>query len=765
MSETSTITDPTDGSDVSLVDAPDGTPAPDLALRIVQSGGQDQMQILPMGQCTVGSSPRCQIQLQSEEVSPLHCLILRGPRETSVTRWAPGVLLNEQQFHNAVVVAGDCLKFGDLELHFEAVPTEQARGEQDSLDEDMPQELDQQPTEAEQQQADSHLAAPAVAPDATPSATEIPAGRVSSTSHIARTRCRKLVQAMRGLRTEVTAYEKQVTDLQDESQAARSERDRLAADLDNFQLEAAERNLQAAEEANQLASELTEAYEKTEKLGVQVSEYLAENERLRAELAAATELREQLEAAAAADQQRKLELEQTLAEHEQHLETVQGELKELCAAKEEALSELATVKTECEALQETMAAYQQREQEWEQTNQQREELVGKMITSRDELRRTVEQSQAQTTAVQAEFDEAVARLDQLEAEILETAEKHHTTSSASSESFESSESSESSDEPRAPLCEEQTPQQEQQTAGDDYFAAPARDPQQEEEFQPPSFIEQYSELVETEEPSPTVESAAEDSPVVSPAPDGDLDDDSEEALQDYMAHMMERMCGSTWNPESTPAAPAAVESQSDASDTRGNQFIHPTVADHAAAEPRTDPTVAEPVTNLAAPEPRAAEEPQVVLPSSPRRPELSTDLAAMRDLANSSARNAIAKHHQKDDMNKAVASFVGCLVCMTLGLYLIFALAPEPSLANHAELLSGAGCLAVGFGVVAGVIGIWKMVVYFMQAILSGSEEEEEEDYPPGADENNLSSEMPAVAAYSDEYHDEPTATTEATQP
>ena len=79
---------------------------------------------LASGKCTVGSSSRCQIQLVSPQVRPLHCLIVNEAAETAVTRWAAGAMLNGQDFTKAAFQPGDCLRIGDVEVTLvaESVP-------------------------------------------------------------------------------------------------------------------------------------------------------------------------------------------------------------------------------------------------------------------------------------------------------------------------------------------------------------------------------------------------------------------------------------------------------------------------------------------------------------------------------------------------------------------------------------------------------------------------------------------------------------------
>jgi hypothetical protein len=66
--------------------------------------------------CTVGSDPTCTLRLQSDEIRPFHCLILRGTAGTFVRRWSAGTTLNGSGFELAQLHAGDRLRIGAVEL-------------------------------------------------------------------------------------------------------------------------------------------------------------------------------------------------------------------------------------------------------------------------------------------------------------------------------------------------------------------------------------------------------------------------------------------------------------------------------------------------------------------------------------------------------------------------------------------------------------------------------------------------------------------------
>ncbi len=75
-----------------------------------------QLLELPPGKTTIGSSPRCNLRLQIPGIQPVHCLIVYGPGGLSVRRWAADTRLNGCAFDDAPLAFGDCLALGDVEL-------------------------------------------------------------------------------------------------------------------------------------------------------------------------------------------------------------------------------------------------------------------------------------------------------------------------------------------------------------------------------------------------------------------------------------------------------------------------------------------------------------------------------------------------------------------------------------------------------------------------------------------------------------------------
>jgi hypothetical protein len=183
------------------------------------------------------------------------------------------------------------------------------------------------------------------------------------------------------------------------------------------------------------------------------------------------------------------------------------------------------------------------------------------------------------------------------------------------------------------------------------------------EFKPASFIDQYAHTLEegeADEQQPTsspVSSPAAAQPL-QPAHGLSLGDADEESIEQYMAKLMQRMRGDTvpvpssQGPQAKPAALGWVTSpnRSTTAATAGLPAKGPSLP--PAADTSDDDPASRPFSSL--------EELKRRLPA----PEHKTDMKALRQLANETARRAIVKHathtHRKAVWTKLfVAVFAG----------------------------------------------------------------------------------------------------------
>ncbi|MCG8450106.1 MAG: hypothetical protein MI725_11080 [Pirellulales bacterium] len=405
------MTYPTCDDSVSWGAPPVGVAAPTLALRIVQPGSAERMTMLSQGKHTVGSSQRCQIHLSSQQIRPLHCLIVHGANETVVTRWAAGALLNGQEFTTAPLSAGDCLSLGDVELHV--------------VD---PEKVPLSPSKTREPESEDDSRQPVTGPQVNP---------LREASQTARARCRKLVGAMRGLRSQVVGFEQKIEQLEQQHQGVWQEREQLAAALQRFQTEAAQRDQQASEETDRLITELTSAFEKAESAEAVAAQQTSRLEQLEIDLAAAQEQRDQLEEARAAGAQAVADRDRSLEAVQAELERLQAERDELRAAQaeqhthqhewEEALAErdrrLAAKQKEYEGLIEVLQTFEHGVFEETETRNRQEIELAEMRAECDHLRKVKTQDEERATELEQQLQQSCERTTALELQLKESAER------------------------------------------------------------------------------------------------------------------------------------------------------------------------------------------------------------------------------------------------------------------------------------------------------------------------------------------------------
>lgn len=164
---------------------------------------------------------------------------------------------------------------------------------------------------------------------------------------------------------------------------------------------------------------------------------------------------------------------------------------------------------------------------------------------------------------------------------------------------------------------------------------------------PTSFIDKYRHLLEDNDGDSLTPTAAPeiDDEFLSPARAADRTvpaDDSDEALDAYMASMMQRMRSSSSSTLSepasnTPTAPAEV----DASESAPLDY---------------DPSIPFEIESM----------------KQGRRATASTDLTALREIANTSARSAIATHRKKRKVESAIGKMVVAFTALGTSGYLIW---------------------------------------------------------------------------------------------
>lgn len=91
-------------------------PSGELALRIRGGDYHGRVVRIRASQCTVGSAPDCTLRLSGAGIRPLHCIILRSDEGAAVRRWSPDTQLNGRAFSDALLMPGDRLSVGPIDL-------------------------------------------------------------------------------------------------------------------------------------------------------------------------------------------------------------------------------------------------------------------------------------------------------------------------------------------------------------------------------------------------------------------------------------------------------------------------------------------------------------------------------------------------------------------------------------------------------------------------------------------------------------------------
>jgi chromosome segregation ATPase len=217
-------------------------------------------------------------------------------------------------------------------------------------------------------------------------------------------------------------------------------------------------------------------------------------------------------------------------------------------------------------------------------------------------------------------------------------------------------------------------------------------------FQPESFIDRYSHIFdeETEAHSSITPMAPG---VIDPAPRlNDFVDDDSAALEAYMANMMRRVRGETSSDTVVPpvtAEPAAELPIFSNPASRMNTLTQ-RVADASLVDSS-----------------ESAEENLICLnelKQTSQKPPLPTSLSAMRELANSSARQAIAKHRKRRHFEGALSKLLVSGIAGATAAYMLF------TADSYSSTYFLAGC---GVAIVSGYWGV-KLLGIVLEIIRDG---------------------------------------------
>lgn len=96
----------------------------ELVLRMNNGPQSGRVVRLSSTKCSIGSASDCTLRLRGVGIDPVHCVILRGARQTVIRRWSTDTRLNDRRFDDVALRCGDRLAVGPIEMQVLAVPGE-----------------------------------------------------------------------------------------------------------------------------------------------------------------------------------------------------------------------------------------------------------------------------------------------------------------------------------------------------------------------------------------------------------------------------------------------------------------------------------------------------------------------------------------------------------------------------------------------------------------------------------------------------------------
>jgi hypothetical protein len=611
--------------------------APVLRLRS-PDGADERTVTLSDGKWTVGSSPQCQVYLQSADVRPLQCVIVVEATIATVTRWATGVQLNGREFSKATLDDGDRLTVGDWTIEFgrkgevTRPPADQSKGLAATSKPANPA-IAPLPRTGEKA-VDSRRTVAAVPLESQLLPGVSPGGAKAPDSGMQVFQDRLVLE----LWTDNYQARRRAKGLINGVRAARFQADAMAADLAAMEMEL---DLARAAYESHLG--------KDDRLQQELAELRRQDElhvaSLNEEIVA---LRSQLDAAQAGLAQRTADYKKLAAE---------AASAQQMAGAAQFLSEHAPGEPPSDDM---WRAGQPAEESAQETEQPPVAWDAFAPVANDALPSTYPLAATDPPHSPAAFEEpaptSVAEVDQA------VSEPSHACPAFESTPISSEPEVESSFKPA--------------------WSAPLQEPAA-ADASSTSFIDKYRHLLDEEgdvEPLPCAGGRPViDEEFLSPAQAqtcADPADDSDEALEAYMANMMRRVRSSSGSfardhappTDEPPASLASLIVQAAAAPARP-----------APATPEIDPLFDEPLS---------FED----LKLATRKVPLASDLTALREIANSTARAAISKYAQRRSRDSAITKLILAVTAMVSAAYLM---ASAPALHDW-QFWTGAATCAVG---------------------------------------------------------------------
>lgn len=650
----------------------------EYGLRMFGRGGSEFACDLPIGKTTLGSGAKCVLRIQQPGVQPIHCLIQRTADSLTVQRWAEPSRINGESFEQATLAIGDRLMIGSVELE---VVGSVAAGDADGINTD----IDLMSHEWRGSEAVGAIEHDGLEVDRpTELAEEILASNDASLALI--DRCDQLIQDSEPFDVAVSATadrelpEASSLELNAQCDELRNEVAALSDQLSEFEGSRdslSEENLRLRHETDALREEHTHVWDKVAKLQDEVTtltkerSLLAEgNDRLSADsgpfLAEADELRTELA--------RLLEIETERAAQNRNLndrvQAADGRLAQLD-------SELAQLRQE---LARQAAILEARDVECRNLRDEIERLrdeadARKSAPTQNEHIPPAADANVGTDAAPLFFytptqiDGSFAVADEPQKELRASNGFSMEPESDEASPFAplviprtSTERHESPSELHSELTEERAEVWQFKSESSPESPTDVRDSDDEAEGPAKQTVPSqslFSPLPRRVDPRPVVvEPANQPAAKLGLSPGSNVGDE-EESIEDYMAKLMQRLRGEAAagvpSVPSTAARPSSDAPRQEAPD-----------AGRPLPPPAPIATRNEPVQVVSPTKVTAAE----YKPGGPA-PERAADLQAFRELANASARSAIAVHTTKIHRRSAVTKVIVSILASMTGLWLI----------------------------------------------------------------------------------------------
>lgn len=659
-------------------------PRGELSLRIRGGGRDGQVIRLTAPKSTIGKAEYCTLQLRNSALADIHCLILRGERQTVVRRWSEDTRLNGRGFDDAPLTVGDCLSIGPLDFEVLSSPT--AVGEP---------------------------AAPPPAHD--PQAAD----RQRRIRQRRRRRRRALLEALRADQEQLRELQLTVDAHQHAAQDQQADSDRLHrqhAEMEQAKQLLAERQGALARREDELAERSERLEADTRELEERREQWLRECEKQQAErenqqrdltareqelAEAQTSLNQAQASLAEREGQLQAQTEQQLGDGEQQ-QTLDQRQVELAEEAERLTHERDRLAEERAALADEQAEWEQAQQQARQDRQALDEEQAQIQRERDELakeRADFEQLRSAWQADRAKIVEAETLAPKDEASLPadgscndastgKTAETNSSAAEIDSERYDS------------PPVEDDRPQEEA-ACGPSTLSLLSHD-------RPPTTVEDVAGalLNDDDEDKSDIFGRLRDMAVLRDAEEATTDDPQQPASETHdAAHEQEMPPESMASIASTSAAGAEAAEAETAAD--GDDSIEQYMAgllqrmrggDSAAAEPSS---IHKPIAS-SKPKPVEVLEPihsetsadwdPAQMPPRRSAPEQNTDIAKMRALANMTTKSAIDASRHRRIQTEAISKGLVSGIATIAGIVLI-SLSPN---VLSMGFLGGVAALIVG---------------------------------------------------------------------